>query len=163
MPTALVIEKMKLSNKQKMLLHTVPAGLGITEAERRIIQRNVGGFFSAADKTCTRAGFVAVMAFYESRAPGRCLPGGTPDWWAAEAEKTPGPNDSLIRKVRAEAFKLGWTEQQIMPFLCGKHMSNTAYQSINDAPRYWLIRLLEAIKAIRKREGSTVDKTGVMV
>jgi len=149
---------MKLSNKQKMLLHTVPNGLGITNAERRVIQRNVGGFYSAADKTCTREGFVAVMAFYESRAPGHCLPGGTPDWWAGEAEKTPGPNDSLIRRVRQEAFKIGWTEQQTMLFLCGKHMSNTVYQSINDAPKYWLIRLMEAIKAIRKREGFAANK-----
>ncbi len=145
-----------------MLLHTVPAGLGITEAERRIIQRNVGGFFSAADKTCTREGFVAVMAFYESRAPGNCLPGGTPGWWAAQVEKNSEPNDSLIRRIRQEAFKMGWSEQQIVLFLSGKHMSNTSYPSINDAPRYWLIRLLEAIKAIRKREGSAANKTGVM-
>lgn len=141
---------MKLSNKQKMLLHTVPASLGITEAERRVIQRTVGGFFSAADKTCTREGFVKVMAFYESRAPGKCLPGGTPGWWTAEADKTSGPNDSLIRRIRQEASRIGWSEQQTVLFLSGKHMSNTHYRAIDDAPRYWLIRLLEGMKAIGK-------------
>lgn len=148
---------MKLSNKQKMLLHVVPAKLGITEAERRVIQRNVGGFHSAADKTCTREGFVKVMAFYESRSPERCLPGGTPGWWAAEKDKAAGPDDSLVRRCRQEAFKLGWSEQQMNLFLAGKHMSTGRYRSVDDATRYWLIRLLEAMKAIKKREGAAAN------
>lgn len=142
---------MRLSNKQKMLLHIVPEALGVTEAERRVIQRNVGGFFSAADATCTREGFIAVMAFYESKSPSGFLPGFDAGYWASAAE-TAGPNDPLIRRVRQEAFKLRWGDRELNLFLAGKHMSSGRYRAVDDAPPYWLSRLLEALKAMNKRQ-----------
>ena len=142
---------MKLSNKQKAMLHWVPAKLGISNTERRIIQRNVGGFYSAADKTCTREGFIAVMAFYESKFSDRRIPTFSVGYWDKENTKA-SADDTIIFRIRSEAAALGWTDVDVDLFLASKHCSSGLYKSIDEAPMYWLVRLLEALKAMHNRE-----------
>lgn len=138
-----------LTKKQKMLLHMAPDRLGIDEAGRRTVQRNVGGFCSAADSDATHEGFVAVMAFWETRSGG-CLDGFTPRYWQrADAEKN--PTDRLCWRIRQEAAELALTAGQVDAFLAGKHMSGGRYHTVQEAPAYWLRRVLQALIEIRKR------------
>ena len=141
---------MNLSNKQKAMLHWVPQRLGLSDAERRIIQRNVGGFYSAADRTCTREGCIAVMAHYEGCFPDGRIPGSAVGYWAEECAKA-SPVDTLVFRIRAEAAALGWTDVDVDMFLASKHCSSGRYQSIDEAPLYWLTRVLEALKAMHSR------------
>lgn len=140
---------MNLSNKQKMLLHTAATAAGAGEAQRRLVQQNVGGCYSAADRTWTRQGFIAVMAFWETHAGGT-LPGFTREYWQGEDSRS-NPTDALIYRVRREAAGLGWTDANTEAFLKGKHMSSGACERLADAPAYWLHRLLEAIKVMKRR------------
>jgi len=132
-----------------MLLHVAASAAGVTEDERRLIQRNVGGFHSAADPTTTREGFIAVMAFYESRCGG-ALAGFTAGYWQREDAKA-NPTDALIYRLRQEARSLGISDRQLDLFIAGKHMSGGACDSVETATAYWLRRCLEALKAIAKR------------
>jgi len=140
---------MNLSRKQKMLLHTVPAAMGIDDHERRLIQRNVGGFHSAADKTCTREGFIACLAFYEDRAGGS-LAGFTAGYWRGEDRKA-NPTDAIAWRCRQEAQAMGLAADQLDAFVAGPHMSRGAYATLADCPAYWLRKVLEGLKAIRRR------------
>jgi len=140
---------MNLSNKQKMLLHVAAAQAGVTEDQRRVIQRNVGGFHSAADRTCTREGFIAVMAFYEARCGGS-LRSFSAGYWAGQDAKA-NPTDALVCRVRREAHGLGMNDQMLDLFIAGPHMSSGACESVATAPAYWLRRCLEALKAIARR------------
>jgi hypothetical protein len=148
---------MILSNKQKMLLHTAAAQAGYGgaehEDERRMVQRNIGGFFSAADKTATREGFIAVMAFYEKHCGGQ-IGDFTRGYWAAEDAKA-NPLDSLRFRVNKLAAEMGWTPADVDAFLHSKHMSSGIYGSVEEASAYWLTRLLEGLKAIRQRKAGT--------
>jgi len=54
---------MALKAWQTGLLHAAPAALGVDDRQRRLVQRNVGGAWSAADMDFPA--FVAVMAFWE--------------------------------------------------------------------------------------------------
>jgi hypothetical protein len=153
-----------LSKKQKMILHVTAAGLGISEEERRVIQRNIGGFYSSADRTATSEGFAAVMAFYEDRSGGQ-LDGCSPGYWkraaAANAAKSGGPSGSgssrLVYAVRAQAKRMGWTEADVENFLASPHMTNGRYLRLEDTPAYWLSRLLNGMRAIAAREGGGTD------
>jgi len=140
---------MKLSNRQKALLHSVPAALGIDEAQRRLIQQNVGGFYSAADRTCSRQGFIAVMAFYEQRSGGP-LRGFTPGYWSAE-DRDANPADALRYRVRRMAAEMGLPADELDRFIAGKHMSSGACAGLDDAGAYWLRSTIEALKVIRRR------------
>ena len=141
---------MELSRKQKMLLHRSAQEAGYGDEERRAVQRNIGGFFSAADKTCTREGFIAVMAFYEARMPERKLRGFTPGYWA-EQDRTANPLDALRARINQEAASMGWAADDVDRFLASKHMSSAMYGTVTDAPGYWLRRLLQGMIAIRTR------------
>ena len=145
---------MPLTNKQKMLLHVVPAGLRppIDEAQRRVIQRTVGGFYSSADATATREGFVSVMAFYEDRSGGR-LDGFSQGYWADARDKNERgeQTDRLTWRIAREAEALGWSADQVDAFLAGRHMSSGKCRGVADAPAYWLSRLLEALIRMNAR------------
>jgi len=152
---------MNLSRIQKMLLHTIPAKLGIDAAQRRIIQWNVGGFCSAADPV-TRQGFICVMAHYEIVAGGdlgvlgcSCKPG----YWRAEADKA-APADSQREHLRRLACQIGMAPAALDAFLAGPKMSSGACTGLADCPPYWLGRAIEACKAIVKRGGLKSRRTG---
>ena len=140
---------MALTNGQKRALHAAARQAGVDEDQRRIIQRNVGGFYSAADKTASRQGFIAVMAFYERRCGG-ALEGNTAGYWQAENDKA-NPTDGLVFACRKIAGRLGLSNGQLDAFLAGRHMSCGACQSLEGAPAYWLRKLLEGLKAIEGR------------
>ena len=140
---------MRLSNKQKALLHMVPAALGIDEAQRRIIQRNVGGFWSAADRAVTRRGFQCVMAHYEKRAGGR-LDGFSAGYWTGQAAAA-GPEDGLLWRVCEEARRLGWTRGEADRFMASTHMSSGAFTRVAEADTYWLTRMVQALIEMNNR------------
>ena len=141
-----------LTRKQKMLLHTAAKSLGIDEAQRRVIQTNAGGFYSAADKTASREGFAAVMAFYEDRSGGR-LDGFTAGYWRDAVAKNQRGDDTdrLVWRIRREADALGWSAADTDAFLAGRHMSAGKVASVADASAYWLGKLLEALKQMNRR------------
>lgn len=144
-----------LTNKQKMLLHIVPTHLGVDDDQRRTIQRNIGGFESAADKSASHEGFVAVMAFYEDRGGG-CLAGYTDGFWTQANEKnvnSGGGNDDRLRwLIRQQAASMSWEENECDIFMASKHCSSGAYQTIGEANRYWLSRCLDGMRAIAGRQ-----------
>lgn len=140
---------MSLTNGQKKALHVAAKAAGVDEAARRLIQRNVGGFHSAADTTATRQGFIAVMSFYERCCDGH-LRGFTPGYWKGQDE-TANPTDAIVFRIRQEAKALGLSNEQLNGFLAGPHMSSGAYDDVTACPAYWLRKLLEGLKAIGKR------------
>lgn len=140
-----------LTNGQKKALHSAAREAGVGEEDRRLIQRNLGGFYSAADKTASREGFIAVMAFLEARAGGR-LSGCTLGYWRAETVKA-NPTDRLLYRINREAAAMGWTPQHVDAFLHSDRMSSGLFGTVADAPAYWLRKLLEAMLAIQRRAG----------
>ncbi len=96
---------MSLTNGQKRALHVAARQAGIDEQQRRIIQRNIGGFHSAADKTASRQGFIACMGFYERRCGG-ALEGNTAGYWQGEDDRA-NPTDSLVFACRKLAGRMG--------------------------------------------------------
>ena len=138
-----------LTTGQKRALHLAARAAGVDEPARRLIQRNIGGFHSAADRTATRAGFIAVMSFYEKRCGGH-LAGFSKGYWAGEDERA-NPADALVHRIRKEARALGMAEARLEQFLAGPHMSAGACRELATAPAYWLGKLLEGLKAIRRR------------
>ncbi len=142
---------MKLSNRQKMVLHLAAKEAGCPGDEvRRSVQWAIGGFRSAADPTATRQGFIAVMAFWEARNGGK-LTYYTRGYWAGE-DKTTNPLDGLRWTLRQRAEALGLTGPQLDAFIAGEHMSNGACADVNAADAYWLRRTIIALDAIRKRK-----------
>lgn len=145
---------MELSRKQKALLHQVPTRLGISEAERRLIQWNAGGFYSAADKTVTRAGFIGVMALYERLAGGSLASIGLPHtagYWAAELARA-CPADALRFHLMRLAAEVGLTGSRLDAWIAGDRLSHGACTGVADAPPYWLQRAVEGVKAMRRRQ-----------
>ena len=110
-----------LTNGQKRALHAAARRLGLPEDVRRMVQWNAGGFYSAADRTASREGFIAVMAVYEQRAGGR-MPGCTPGYWQDEDRKA-NPSDGLRHLVRQAAAELGVDPDR---FIAGERMSRGA-------------------------------------
>ncbi|HOD79984.1 MAG: hypothetical protein BWX88_02664 [Planctomycetes bacterium ADurb.Bin126] len=141
-----------LTNGQKKALHSAARQAGLDEQARRTVQRNVGGFHSAADRSASRDGFVAVMAFLEDRCGG-CLRGNTPGYWAQQRDQA-DPGDRLRWRIDQEANALGWTKAQVNAFLSSRHMSGDLFGTVQQAPAYWLSRLLEGMIQIRKRMDS---------
>ena len=140
---------MRLSNKQKMLLHLAAKEAGVGEEQRRTVQRNVGGFYSAADTTATRQGFIAVMAFYERVSDGR-LTGFSKSYWQAQ-DAASNPTDALAHRIGSEAAKLGWRGENVNAFLASRHMSGGLYDDCSTAPAYWLRRLLQGLIEMNTR------------
>lgn len=148
---------MKLSHRQKALLHMAAAAAGIDDEQRRLIQMNLGGCRSAAGDAWTREGFCAVMAFYEDRAGG-CLKGNTPGYWRGQ-DQLANPTDALVYRVRREAAALGMTDRALDGFLASSHMSSGACQDVATAPAYWLRRLLQGLLAMKKRRSGSPQST----
>jgi len=140
---------MALTNGQKRALHAAARQAGVTEMERRFIQRNLGGFHSAADRTATRLGFIRVMAHYEDACSGR-LRGCTPRYWRSQADAA-RPGDALRFACRRQAEALGWPAERLDAFLAGPHMSGGRAASVAAAGPYWLHRLLDALNAMLAR------------
>jgi len=138
-----------LTNGQKKALHVAARRLGLPEDLRRAVQWNAGGFYSAADATASREGFIAVMAVYEAKAGGR-LGGCTEGYWQAEDRKA-NPSDGLRFLVRKAASELGMAPAAADRFIAGERMSRGGCDGVDDAPPYWLRRCLEAFKAMRRR------------
>lgn len=141
---------MALTNGQKRAVHAAARQAGVNDDQRRVIQRNVGGFHSAADLTATRYGYVQVMAVLEEFAGGT-LRGNTPGYWLAEA-RAAQPDDALRFAIRRQQRLLGWSDEQLDAFVASDHMSSGACASVGAAGRYWLHRLLDALKAMRSRQ-----------
>jgi hypothetical protein len=140
---------MALTNGQKKALHTAARQAGLGDEDRRLVQRNIGGFYSAADATATRRGFIACMAFYETRSGGQ-LAGSQSGYWRAEDAKA-NPTDSLVHRIRVEADAVGMSAADVDAFLASDKMSSGHCQGVNVAPAYWLNKLLSALIAMRKR------------
>lgn len=139
-----------LTNGQKRALHAAAREAGLGDEQRRMIQGNVGGFRSAADLAATRYGYIQVMGVLEDLAGGT-LRGNTAGYWLAEARKAQ-PDDALRFAIRRQGRLLGWSDVQLDAFAASAHMSSGACESVDAAGRYWLHRLLDALKAIRSRQ-----------
>lgn len=149
---------MELSRKQKMLLHTAATAAGFTDDEqRRVVQYNVGGAWSARDRTWTRQGFVAVMAFYEQRCGGR-LDGFTAGYWGGE-DLAANDTASMLHRVGELAAELSLAPDKLDEFIAGDHFTRGQYQHVGDLPAVWLRKLIEALKAISRRRNGTAKQS----
>jgi hypothetical protein len=145
---------MLLSRRQKAVIHQAAQAVGYDDARRKIVQWTVGGFHSCADEV-TREGFIRVMAFFEAECRGQ-LPGYTPGYWRGEDRRS-GPGTSLAFACRREATEMGWTEAELDAFLASPKMSNGKFLRVSAAPAYWLSRLLDGLKAIKKRQRAEAE------
>jgi hypothetical protein len=134
---------------QKKGLHSAARQAGYDDDARRMIQKNIGGFSSAADKTASREGYIAVMAFYEGHCNGQ-LNGCTPGYWASEDERA-NPTDAITHRINCEAQALDMSPQQLDQFVAGKHMTDGKFDTLAACSAYWLHRVLQALLEIRKR------------
>lgn len=139
-----------LTNGQKKALHSAARQAGLSDEMRRSVQRRLGGFYSAADRTATRWGFLAVMAFLERQAGGR-LRGNTAGYWQEACEKE-RPEDALRFKARALGAELGMDGGDLDRFLASDRVSGGRARDLASAPRWALRKLVEALKAMRERQ-----------
>jgi len=144
---------MRLSNKQKQALHSAARAAGVNDVSRRTIQWNVGGFYSAADATCSREGFIAVMAFYETQYLQGCVPGFTAGYWARQ-DREANPTDAVLHRIEQLRAALGLPKDKLDEFIHGPHFTRGLYRGIDELPAVWLRKLLEALKAIARRKGA---------
>lgn len=142
---------MRLSKRQKALLHMAAQEVAIPQDLRREVQQRIGGSYSAADRTWTREGFIAVMAFYESRSPHGKLRGFTVGYWQGQ-DQLANPTDLLVHRCGEEARRLGLSAEQLDAFLAGPHMSSGVCETVTTAPAYWLRRLLQGLIEIQRRK-----------
>lgn len=140
---------MELTSGQKQALHAAARQAGVDDNDRRMIMRNVGGFSSCADKTITRQGFIAVMAFLEKMADGQ-LKGSQRDYWLSQ-DRAANPTDALVHRLRKEAGYIMMDDAALNAFLASPKMSSGRYTDITQCPIYWLRRCIEAVKAMAKR------------
>jgi len=144
-----------LTNGQKKALHSAARQAGVPEQMRRSIQRRIGGFYSCADRTATRWGFLAVMAFLEGRAGGR-LRGNTAGYWQAAYEKE-DPESALRYKARALAEDLGMDSGDLDRFIASDRVSGGRARDLGSAPRWALRKLVEALKAMSQRRMQSAE------
>ncbi len=142
-----------LTNGQKKALHSAARQAGVPEWLRRSVQRRIGGFHSCADRTATRNGFLAVMAYLEDWAGG-CLRGNTPGYWRAAYERE-DPESALRFKARALAADLAMDSGDLDRFVASDRVSGDRARNLATAPRWALRKLVEALKAMLKRECKT--------
>jgi hypothetical protein len=148
-----------LTNGQKKALHCAARQIGLADEMRRSVQRRLGGFYSAADKTATRWGFLAVMAFFETQAGGR-LRGNTAGYWQRAYEKE-DPESALRYKARALGADLGMDAGDLDRFVASDRVSGGRARGLATAPRWALRKLVEALKAMRERQsGVRNSETG---
>ena len=149
---------MALKHWQLGLLHTAPAALGIDERERKLIQRNLAGAWSAKDMDV--AGFARVMAFYERHGWRDARWSAT--FWRGLAERS--DLLGLEGKVLKLASVLGWTRPDgkvDRPRLDGFVGRTTGGRkaSLNKCDRGELNALIEALKGmVRGERGTRVQK-----
>ena len=142
--------ELMLTNGQKRALHAAAREAGIDDADRRMIQWNVGGFHSAADRTASRYGFVCVMAFIEARCGGQ-LRGNTPGYWQAARDGS-SESSAMEYAIRADARRLGWSDADVDAFVASTHMTSGAFGELAGLPPYWLARVRQALIEISRRE-----------
>jgi len=140
---------MKLSRRQKQALHVAAREAGLNDDQRRMVQRAVGGFESAADDV-PRHAFIAVMAHLEGLAGG-ALRGFTPGYWAGEAARAT-PEDALRVRARRLGHEAGMDDDAIDRFLAGPHLSDGQAACVAAASVAWLRKLVDALQAMRERE-----------
>lgn len=141
---------MRLTNGQKKALHAAAREAHLDDAGYRTALRNLAGVGSATDPRATREGFISVMAFFEHEAGGR-LHGCDAGYWQKEME-TARPADALLWRIRRDAAALGWAEADLDAFVAGPRMSGGRFARLADAPAPWLVKILEALKAMRGRQ-----------
>jgi len=140
-----------LKRWQVALLHVAPADLGVDEATRRMVQRNIGGSESAA--TMSAAGFAQVMAWWEGKGWADARNGR--GYWAREA-------GDLARPMRAKAIKLadvlGWVDAVTgrvdfdrLDALAARQTSGSRTR-LADCDRDDAFRVVEALKAMIARD-----------
>jgi hypothetical protein len=150
-----------LTNAQKGLLHSVPQSLGVDDEQRKLVQVNIGGAWSAVDMTY--AGFVRVMAFWEQHGwtDGRNGRG----YWAAQ-EKGVGL-DALRGKCWRLAALAGWTVPgrpegrnldygRLDRFVASQFAHTSRADTIMACLRGELLQLIEALKSIAVQAGADV-------
>ncbi|HUU31485.1 MAG TPA: hypothetical protein VMY69_05230 [Phycisphaerae bacterium] len=142
-----------LTNGQKRALHSAARQLGLADELRRSVQRRLGGFHSAADRTATRHGFLAVMAFFEKQAGGR-LRGFSEGYWQ-EAYEREDPESALRFKARALGAELGMDAGDLDRFVASDRVSGGRARDLASAPRRVLRKLVEALKAMLERQRGT--------
>ncbi|MFA5123596.1 hypothetical protein [Zavarzinia sp.] len=152
---------MSLTRWQLGLLHSAPASLGVLEDERKLVQANLGGAWSAKDMDY--AGLCRVMAFWESK--GYVDPANGPGWWAAQED---GSRTVALRgKVLKLAALAGWIVQgrpegrnvdfaRIDAFCAAQFAGRSGCSRLKDAGPGDLLELVEAFKEIAKRAGAKV-------
>jgi hypothetical protein len=141
-----------LTNGQKKALHSAARQAGVPEDMRREIQWHVGGFYSAADKTANRYGFLCVMSFLEAKAGGT-LAGCTASYWTDHRDRSSehAATDFAIDRSRQE---LGWTPADLDAFIASKHMTSGACDSMEQLTHYWRHRVRSALAAMLKRKAA---------
>jgi len=140
---------MRLTAGQKKGIHAAARQAGFDEAAYRLVLRNLAGVSSSLDARFTRISFITCMAFFEETAGGT-LRGNTPRYWQREMEAA-RPADGLLWRIRSDAKALGWDEADLDRFLASAKMSSGRHASLADAPAVWLVKVLEALKAMRGR------------
>jgi len=142
-----------LTNKQKQALHRAARMMGpdFTEEARRLVQRNVGAFHSAADKIASRGGFIAVMAWYETElAKADRVLSATPTYWRDQLRDL-DPAAPMRHRLRKVAAELGWSDEFLDNFIASNHMSRGAAPNVAEASTYWLWRAIQALQAMQRR------------
>ncbi|NLF31597.1 MAG: hypothetical protein GX591_12010 [Planctomycetes bacterium] len=145
---------MSLTTGQKKALHQAARLMGpeFTDAMRRVVQINIGGFPSAASPKASRQGFIAVMAWYETELAkvGRQL-ARTPTYWRDELKRA--PTAALLYRLRRLAGDLRWSEAALLAFVTGPHMANLdGVERLDAVSTYWLGRAIDALAAMMKRQ-----------
>jgi len=147
---------MALTNGQKQALHAAARMMGpaFTDGMRRAVQQRIGGFYSAADKTASRLGFIACMAWYETELEklGKQL-ARTRTYWRDELAKAV-PGDGLRYRVRQLAKDLGWDDDRLDAWIAGEHMSKGAAADVRTANIYWLRKAVDGLAAMARRQAT---------
>jgi hypothetical protein len=140
---------MKLSNRQKAILHQAAAAAGHNRDQYLMVLQGVAGVRSSTDPAFSRDSFQRVMAFFEAENEG-VLPGFTAGYWRAQVRQS-DPGDSLRHACCAAGASMGWSPAQVDAFMASRQCSGGRFQSLRAAPIYWLSRCLDGLKAIRSR------------
>jgi len=139
-----------LTNGQKKALHAAAGQAGLDDAGYRTALRNFARVKTSTDARITRVGFISVMAYFEYEAGGR-LKGCDAGYWQREMA-TARPADALLWRIRSDAKALGWTQADLDAFVAGPNMSGGRFTTLDETPAVWLVKVLEAMKAMRGRQ-----------
>lgn len=144
----------KLKQHHLALLHTAPRSLGIDDTQRRTVQRNVGGFESAADMDFPA--LAKVLAFWESRG-WKDSRRGTHHWRKLAERADLLPMENKIMKL---ADVLGWTNyygrvdfKRLNGFV--RRMTKRKDAALNNCDGQELWKIIEALKVMVDRAPET--------